>query len=77
MIKEKLHTGLFECTHCDIRYEIESADPPEKVAAVLRTSRNGCYVRQTIGKPELFRDTNIFNGKPFNLDDYPQPARPD
>ena len=65
------------CDSIEVRYEIESADPPDKVAAVLRTSRNGCYVRQTIGRPGLFRDTNVLNGEPFNLDDYPPPVRSD
>jgi hypothetical protein len=54
-----------------IHYDIESPDEPARVAGVIRNARNGCYVRQTIGRPEIFEDTIILNGRPFNVDDYP------
>jgi uncharacterized OsmC-like protein len=57
-----------------IHYDIESPDEPAKVAGVIRNARNGCYVRQTIGRPEIFQDTITLNGQPFNVDDYPPPA---
>jgi hypothetical protein len=59
----------------EIHYDIESPDEPAKVAGLLRNARNGCYVRQTIGRPELFHDTITLNGAPFNPDDYPPPPR--
>ena len=59
----------------EIHYEIESEEEPAKLAGVIRNARNGCYVRQTIGRPELFHDTITLNGQPFSTDDYPAPAR--
>ena len=58
-----------------IHYELESTDEPAKVAGLVRNSRNGCYVRQTIGRPEIFEDTMTLNGQSFNEADYPGPAR--
>ena len=57
-----------------IHYDVESADPPERVAGLLRNARNGCYARQSFGRPELFEDTINLNGEPFNMDDYPAPG---
>ncbi len=59
----------------EIRYEIESDEEPAKVAGLIRNARNGCYVRQTIGRPELFHDTITLNGETFNIEDFPPPAR--
>ena len=59
----------------EIHFDVESNDEPAKVAGLMRNARNGCYARQTIGHPELFQDTINLNGQPFNLDDYPAPAR--
>ncbi len=59
----------------EVHYEVESGEEPAKVAGLIRNSRNGCYVRQTIDRPGLFHDTMTLNGKPFNPDDYPPPAR--
>lgn len=58
-----------------IHYEIESTEEPARVAGLIRNARNGCYVRQTIGRPDLFHDTINLNGHPFNPDDYPPPTR--
>jgi hypothetical protein len=58
-----------------IHYDIESPEEPGRLAGVIRNARNGCYVRQTIDRPELFEDTISLNGQPFNVDDYPPPAR--
>ena len=59
----------------EIHYDIESADEPARVAGLIRNARNGCYVRQTIGRPDIFHDTINLNGQPFNVDDYPPPSR--
>ena len=58
-----------------IHYDLESPDAPERVAGLLRNARNGCYARQSIARPDLFEDTVNLNGQPFNLADYPPPAR--
>ena len=57
-----------------IHYDVESSDPPERVAGLMRNARNGCYARQSFGRPEMFEDTINLNGSPFNLDDFPPPA---
>ena len=66
----------------EIHYDVESTDEPVRVAGLIRNARNGCYVRQMVlaghlasHRPELFHDTITLNGKPFDLDDYPPPAR--
>ena len=59
----------------EVHYEVESQDEPAKIAGLIRNARNGCYVRQTINNPGLFRDTMSLNGQPFDLDDYPPPSR--
>ena len=51
-----------------IRYDIESDEEPAKLAGLIRNARNGCYVRQTIGNPEIFDDSITLNGEPFDLD---------
>ncbi len=57
-----------------IRYDIESDEEPAKLAGLIRNARNGCYVRQTIGNPEIFEDTITLNGEPFDMESYPPPA---
>ena len=57
-----------------IHYDVESTESPERVAGVMRNARNGCYARQSFGRPELFDDTINLNGQPFDLDNYPAPG---
>lgn len=52
----------------ETRYQIESPDEPEKVAAVLRNAKNGCWVRAAIANPTPFKETLTLNGKEFSLD---------
>ena len=68
-------TALAWCEKLEIHYDIESTDEPAKIAGLVRNARNGCYVRQTIGHPELFLDTINLNGQPFNPEDYPPPEK--
>ena len=58
-----------------IHYDLESSEAPERVAGLVRNARNGCYARQSIARPDLFEDTINLNGQPFDLADYPPPAR--
>ena len=58
----------------EISYEIESSEPPDRIAGLVRNARNGCYVRQTIGRPELFHDTITLNGHPLDVAGYPPPS---
>ena len=50
-------------------YEIDSPDPEERVAAVLRNARNGCWVRAAVANPTPFEDAIRLNGKRFEIGD--------
>ncbi len=49
-------------------YEIESSDNPERVVAVLRNARNGCWVRAAVANPTPFEDKSTLNGEPIFFD---------
>ena len=49
-------------------YEIESPDDPERVAAVLRNARHGCWVRAAVANPTPFEDQSTLNGAPIYFD---------
>ena len=50
----------------ETRLELQSSEPPEKVAAVVRNAENGCYVMQTILKPTPVEREFTLNGAPFD-----------
>ena len=50
----------------ETRLELESAEAPEKVAAVVRNAENGCYVLQTILQPVPVERAFTLNGNPFD-----------
>ncbi len=52
----------------ETRCELESKEPAEKVAAVVRNAENGCYVMQTILKPTPVERQFTLNGAPFDPD---------
>ena len=43
-------------------FDIESTDPAEKVAQVVRVAKNGCYVRQSLLNPVALAETVMLNG---------------
>ena len=49
-------------------YDIESPDDKDKVAAVLRNARNGCWVRAAAANPTPFEDKSTLNGEPIYFD---------
>ncbi|MBI2361466.1 MAG: OsmC family protein [Deltaproteobacteria bacterium] len=49
----------------ETRLEIQSAEPAERVAAVVRNAENGCYVLQSILHPVPVVRQFALNGKPF------------
>ena len=51
----------------DTRLEVESAEPLERVAGVIRNAENGCYVMQTIRQPVPVHTTVLVNGVAFDL----------
>lgn len=50
----------------ETRCELESSEPREKVAAVMRNAENGCYVMQTILKPTPVERKFTLNGAAFD-----------
>lgn len=53
--------------------EVESPEPPERVAGVLRNAENGCFVMQSLVKPSPVKTSAALNGQAIDLADYPPP----
>jgi hypothetical protein len=56
----------------ETRCELESDEPAENVAAVVRNAENGCYVMQTILQPTPVERQFTLNGAPFDPDEFPR-----
>jgi hypothetical protein len=50
----------------ETRLELESQEPVDKIAAVVRNAENGCYVLQTILNPVPVKRAFALNGNPFD-----------
>jgi hypothetical protein len=50
----------------EMRCQLESGEPAEKVAAVVRNAENGCYVMQTILNPTPVEREFTLNGNAFD-----------
>ena len=48
------------------RLELDSDEPPERIAAVVRNAENGCYVMQCLLNPVPVERTVKLNGSEFN-----------
>ncbi len=59
----------------ETRLELESDEPAERVAAVVRNAENGCFVMQTILQPTPVERSFTFNGSPFDPAAYPKRDR--
>lgn len=46
--------------------EIDSPDPPERVAKVVRNAERGCFVRQALLKPVPVTGRTLLNGVPLS-----------
>jgi len=56
----------------ETRLELESEEPPERVAAVVRNAENGCYVMQTILHPVPVERKFSLNGTAFDPERFPR-----
>jgi len=65
-----------ECHGFDVRLEIESDAPPEKIASCLRNAENACFAVQAVLNPTPISETLVVNGQEFSLEDFPAPATP-
>ena len=59
----------------ETRCELESDEPADKVAAVVRNAENGCYVMQTILRPTPVERQFTLNGAAFNPDEFRRKQR--
>jgi hypothetical protein len=59
--------GLGFQTRCDL----QSSEPAERVAAVVRNAENGCYVMQTILRPTPVERQFTLNGTVFDPEEFP------
>lgn len=47
--------------------ELESPDPPERVAKVVRNAERGCYVMQALARPVPVGTRTILNGASLDV----------
>ena len=59
----------------ETRLEVESDEPPERLAGLIRNAENGCYIMQTIRHPVPVETAVHVNGSAFDIDKYPPPQR--
>ncbi len=58
------------------RLEVESDEPPERIAGVIRNAENGCFALSAIKRPVEVQGEFSLNGEAIDLDAYPPPKRP-
>ena len=56
----------------ETRLELESKEPLERVAAVVRNAENGCYVLQTILQPVPVERKFVLNCAAFDPEEFPK-----
>ena len=63
------------CKGFETHLEVESDEPPERLAGVIRNAENGCYIMQTIRNPTPVQTAVEVNGAAFDVEAYPAPKR--
>ena len=53
------------CLGIETRLDLESDEPPERVAALLRNAEHGCYTMQALLAPVEFTRSVTLNGAAF------------
>lgn len=48
--------------------EVESDEPREKLAHLIRCAKGGCYAEQLIVQPVSLESTVVVNGEPLHLE---------
>ena len=51
--------------------ELESPDPPERVAKVIRNAERGCFVMQALLRPVPVSGHSLLNGRPLPMEKTP------
>ncbi len=54
-----------EMTGVETRLELESPEPPEKIARLVRNAERGCFVMQGLIKPVPVTGITVLNGIPL------------
>ena len=54
-----------EVVGIETRLEVESPEPPDKVARLVRNAEKGCFVMQGLLKPVPVATTTLLNGAPL------------
>jgi hypothetical protein len=49
----------------ETRLEIESPEPPEKIARLVRNAERGCFVMQGLLNPVPIASATVLNGQPL------------
>ena len=57
-----------EMLGAETRLELDSTDPPERVAKVVRNAERGCFVMQALLRPVPVTPHTLLNGVPLRLD---------
>ncbi len=52
-----------EMVAVETRLELDSPEPPEKVARLVRNAENGCFVMQGLLRPVTITSATALNGK--------------
>ncbi len=63
------------CEGVSYRLEVESDEPPERIAGVIRNAENGCFALSAIKRPIKVGGEFSLNGKTLDLEKYPPPAK--
>jgi hypothetical protein len=53
------------CLGIETRLDLESDEPPERIAALLRNAEHGCYTMQALLAPVEFTSSVTLNGTAF------------
>ncbi len=56
------------CLGVETQLELESDEPPERVAALVRTAENGCFTLQALLAPVSVARAVTLNGAPLPVD---------
>ena len=54
-----------EMLGAETRLELDSTDPPERVARVVRNAERGCFVMQALLRPVPVTARTLLNGEPL------------
>ena len=59
------NTVKVSCLGIEVRVELESDEPSERVAGMVRNAENGCFTMQALLEPVRVTNTVTLNGSPL------------